>query len=149
MYLSINEILANNLTTATPLSNEILTEMQSYGNPPLPPAPSLDLAEFFNTDPCSIKIDDSKPGVKALIKKSWQDVIDYTEEMFNNLIKDITALFVNLFNGIKDLAISIYKSILDAYNAVIEYFKGEYQRLILLWKKIKNKNKSSKIFTYL
>lgn len=145
MYLTIDEIIKQNPVNVDNLSDPLLSEMNSYGMPELP---KLDLDDHFNDKQSEISMKSFIGGSKIQAKQSWDDTKTRETETSKRAQDDLLSDLANdIWKSIKTLAIQIYKSIINTYNAVIEYFKAEYRRIIILWKRLKkttsNKNRNN------
>lgn len=139
MYLSIEEIIAQNPVNIDNLTDPLLDEMNSYGMPSLP---SLNIEEYFNPGDCDrwneFNMKSFVGGIKIQAKQKWDDAKTQAKELAKQTLDNLTNLAKDIWDTIKKIVIDLYKEIIKTYKAVIEYFKAEYRRIIILWKRLKN-----------
>lgn len=139
MYLTIDEIIKNNPININILNDNMLNEMKSFGVPEIPKNFNdalNDLKDCENWNMANIKA--VLKSIKQLAKETYINAKNNIENQINDLINNFNAIFKNIWETIKDTCYKIYEELKNTYNAVIAYFKGEFQKIINIWKKIKS-----------
>lgn len=144
MYLTIDEILAS----APKLTeDEILIDMKN-ANAPLQPIPEVDLDEFENLDLCerwnewrANRRDNMRNASKSRKMHKIKGEINKTRLMrkmkIDKAISSVKDVFVNMWNELKGYAIKLWEDAKLYYHSVINYFKSNFQKICLVWKKLK------------
>ena len=144
MYLTIDEIL---LTSPRLLEDDILIEMNN-ADAPLQPIPEIDLDEFENLDLCERwnewranrrdNMRNVSPSRKMhKIKRDISKARLKRKMISDKAISSIKDIFINMWNELKGYAIKLWEDAKLYYYAVINYFKSNFQKLCMTWKKLK------------
>lgn len=144
MYLTIDEILAS---APVLREDEFLIDMKN-ADAPLQPIPEVDLDEFENLDLCErwnelrakrrdIMRNASNSRKMHKIKKDINETRLKRKLKFDKMWSNFKDIFVNLWNELKGYAIKLWEDVKLYYHSVINYFKGNFQKICLIWKKLK------------